>query len=144
MLLTITPIIVGFTINCIMRSLGRKTIIQVGTFLVFIGHTLLAIGNYLKEGDSIPDVSKALVVLGFFIVVMSFGVSLGNVTFLYASEIVPNRFVNISILVSWVFATIVAIVIPILFSVIENLAPIFTFFAAWCLISFCLNCKLMV
>ena len=51
LILTTLPILTSLGMPKIMDNFGRKTLLQVGTFLMFFAHLLLAAGFYLNDSE---------------------------------------------------------------------------------------------
>ena len=73
-----------------------------------------------------------------------FGLSQGPIIFLIIPEVVNPEFVGVASFANWGTAAIISILFPILSDSFGSPAPIFTFFAVWCLGSLILNRKIMV
>ena len=86
-MLAILPVIGSFTISKIMENLGRKTVIQVGTFLMFVAHLLIAVGFYVQENSlkEVQEGGKIVILVGCCIFMLFFGITLGCGIFVYIS-----------------------------------------------------------
>ena len=65
---------------------GRVIILNIGTLVAALSLTLISLGFIFKSG--IPDLGTTFIMLGLFVYMLNFGVSLGPVVWLYIAEIV--------------------------------------------------------
>lgn len=72
-----------FATGILLAKFGRKTILQVGTLLEGISCVLVGIGFFLKKGSEDSAVGEGLVLVGLFLFMGVFGVSLGPIVWLY-------------------------------------------------------------
>jgi len=84
----VIPIILNFeqTAACLVTSyllmkLGRKQILQAGTFVGVLSLVLIGIGFFIK--NSATSASNAMILGGLFIFMANFGLSLGPIVWLY-------------------------------------------------------------
>lgn len=84
--------------------------------------------------------------VGLFLYMGVFGVSLGPVVWLYIPEVVQPKIVSFSTATNWICASLVIILFPILTENILDKNPgiLFVFFAAWCGLSFVFNLKFVI
>lgn len=96
------------------------------------------------DPDFVPTgAGPIIVVLGLFLFMAVFGLSLGPIVWLYIPEIVQPKIVPYSTAANWIGALIVIMFFPILSSSLTT-APLFIFFTAWCFCSFIFNHKFVV
>jgi len=91
---------------------GRKTILQLGTLLEGIACGLILIGFLVK--DQREQVGQVFVMVGLFMFMAAFGLSLGPVVWLYIPEIVQPKIIPYSTASNWISASIVIILFPII------------------------------
>lgn len=96
----------------ILQLVGRKPILFYGTFVAGISNLIVAIGFSIK--DSNPGISKTLLLGGFTIFMINFGISLGPVVYLYIPEIIGPRLISFAVLSTWVGSALPIILFPII------------------------------
>jgi len=116
----------AFFATLLINRMGRKTLLLSGTGILFNSLMLLPVCNFLFEGSA-AMLSKLFI----FIYILGFGFSLGSVTWIYISEILPDIGVGVAVLLSWVSCGIVAQCFPYMISWI-GLNGSFLFFASCC------------
>lgn len=119
---------------------------QVGTLLEGVADLMVAIGFFIRSGDEDSTIGQVLVLVGLFLYMGVFGVSLGPVVWLYIPEIVQPKIVPFSTATNWICASLVIILFPILTDSIldNNPAILFLFFAIWCAVSLVFNMKYLI
>lgn len=136
-----------FATGFLLITFGRKTILQFGTLLAGISNILIFIGFFIQarsDEDSSPG--ELFILLGLFLYMAVFGVSLGPVVWLYIPEIVQPKVVPFSTATNWISCALVIIMFPILSEKVLDDDPtaLFGFFGAWCIASFVINMKFVV
>jgi hypothetical protein len=99
------------------------------------------------QGNSDDDTSGSVfVLLGLFLYMAVFGVSLGPVVWLYIPEIVQPKVIPFSTASNWISCSLVIILFPILSEKVLGGHPtaLFGFFGAWCLVSFIVDMKVVI
>jgi hypothetical protein len=96
------------------------------------------IGFFIKDASSLGE---PLILIGLFMFMAVFGLSLGPVVWLYIPEIVQPKIVPYSTASNWISASLVIILFPIATEDLLNGNPgvLFVFFTVWCLGSFVFN-----
>ena len=128
-----------------MTKLGRKTILQTGTFIFIISLLMVAIGFFVQNPDDekVSTATSVLVMGGLIIFMADFGLSLGPIVWLYIPEIVEPQIIPFTTLSNWAAAAVVMFLYPILSNSLGS-GPVFLFFGLWCLISFFINQKYVI
>jgi len=73
-----------FITGFLLIKLGRKTILQIGTLGAFLGNALIFIGFLLNgSGDDATSDGQPLILIGLFLYMGVFGISLGPIVWLY-------------------------------------------------------------
>lgn len=116
----------AFFATLLINRMGRKTLLLSGTGILFNSLLLLPICNYLFTGSA-AMLSKLFI----FIYILGFGFSLGSITWIYISEILPDIGVGIAVLLSWVSCVVIAQCFPYMIDWI-GLNGAFLFFAVCC------------
>ena len=82
-----------------------------------------------------------MILIGLFVYMAVFGLSLGPVVWLYIPEIVQPKIVPYSTASIWICASLVIILFPIITDNVLNKNPglLFVFFTVWCVGSFVFN-----
>lgn len=125
-------IIGGILTSFVLQKLGRKTILQVGTLLEGIGCLLVGIGFFLKNGSEDSSSGQGLILVGLFLFMWIFGISLGPIVWLYIPEIVQPRIVPFSTATNWICASLVIILFPILTDNVLSSNPAILFMIFTC------------
>lgn len=121
---------------------GRVIILNIGTLVAALSLTLISLGFIFKSG--IPDLGTTFIMLGLFVYMLNFGVSLGPVVWLYIAEIVEPQIIPFSTLSNWAAASVVVILFPILEKAFGTPIPLFLFFAIWSFASVIFNKRYLV
>lgn len=85
-ILNLESVVASIISSFLLARLGRKIILQAGTFMASISLLMVAIG-FLVQPDS-TNASNGLIITGLVIFMANFGLSLGPVVWLYIAEIV--------------------------------------------------------
>lgn len=135
-----------FITGFLLATFGRKTILQIGTFLEGVANIFAAVGFFIWNYTDQIKLAEALVLLGLFLYMGVFGVSLGPVVWLYIPEVVEPKVVPFSTAVNWITASIIIILFPIITTnaLDGNPAYLFIFFAAICAGSWIFNAKFLI
>ena len=137
-----------FITGFLLIKFGRKTILQFGTLAAGIGNVLVFIGFLIngqaKDGES--SSGQPFILLGLFLYMGVFGISLGPIVWLYIPEIVQPKIVPFSTATNWISASLVIILFPIMTEHLlnKNPATLFAIFAVWCIVSFVLHIRYVV
>jgi hypothetical protein len=77
---------------------------------------------------------------------INFPLTIGPVAWIFTAETVPPKIVSYSNVMTWIGATIVLFLFPILTSKVfnNNPAALFYFFAAWSLLALIINQRFMI
>ena len=110
-----------------------------------ISNALLFLG-FLLDKQFNSDAGQLFILLGLFLYMAVFGVSLGPVVWLYIPEIVQPKIIPFSTATNWISASLVIILFPILSDDVFNKNPtyLFAFFGIWCIVSFIINLKFVI
>jgi hypothetical protein len=128
----------------ILHKFGKRTLLQGGTIILAVSLMLITIGFFML--DSLHDVAFILILLGLIIFTFTFGLTYGAIIWAYVSEIVEPSYTIFATMITWVFASIVVILFPILKTYVfgGNPSILFLFFCAWMTVSFFVNQKVLV
>lgn len=135
-----------FATGLLLMKFGRKTILQFGTFFEGLADLLVAVGFFIKLGNDDSTFAQALILLGLFLYMGVFGISLGPVVWLYIPEVVQPKIVPFSTATNWICASLIIILFPILTENVLNSNPavLFVIFGVWCALSFLFNLKFVI
>jgi hypothetical protein len=96
----------------ILARIGRKTMIQIGTFGLSISLLFITIGFFIQ--DSAPSPSNGLILTGLFSYMFIYGTSLGTIVWLYLAEVAEPSIISYATLVTWCAAAVVMVLFPII------------------------------
>ena len=114
-LLNFEQVLGTFATGFLLITFGRKTILQFGTLFAGVSNVLIFIGFFLQEHtDAGKDSGQLFILLGLFLYMAVFGVSLGPVVWLYIPEIVQPKIVPFSTATNWITCSMVIILFPIM------------------------------
>ncbi len=122
---------------------GRRTLMLVGNFTLaifdlIIGALFLIL--YINNWTS-----AVYIALGFIMLFMiSYGLTIGPVVWLYVPEIIPARFVPPATFMNWFGCSICVIVTPFIIKAAGSSYPVFLFFGAISLLFFIINYFMVV
>lgn len=116
---TIAPIVLTFEnllgavlATYLLAKLGRRTILQGGTFIHTVSLLLITIGFFIIE--SAYNAGTALILIGLIVFMFTFGATLGSTIWPYTAEICEPSYIIIATAVTWIFASVVIVFFPIL------------------------------
>ena len=138
-LLNLVPVLVIMLTSCLLSKVGRKTLLQIGTLIEVMSLIIVSVGYFLNS-----DEGKIMIVVGLFIWMIGFGLSLGPIVWLYIAEIIQPDFIPFPTTVNWFMAALVAILFPILLQAFGSAGPIFAFFAGYTLLFMFINQKCLL
>jgi len=141
LLLIATQFLACLGTSLVLKKIGRKALLQLGTLISAIVLTILVIA-FVTVADK--TVEQILVIVSLYVFMISFGFTLGPVVWLYIPEIVPASIIPYSTLGNWTGASVTIILFPILGTAIGNSGYLFFFFSVWCLASLFLNHKYVI
>lgn len=123
----------------LLSKLGRRTILLYGTLFEGFACALISVGFFIKKENS--SASEVMILIGLFVYMAVFGLSLGPVVWLYIPEIVQPKIVPYSTASNWICASLVIILFPIITDNVLDKNPglLFVFFTVWCVGSFVFN-----
>lgn len=142
--LTFETLLGGILATYLLAKLGRRTILQAGTFILAVSTLLITIGFFII--DNAYNVGTALILTGLLIFMFTFGATLGSTIWSYAAEICEPSYIILATAVTWTFASVVIVFFPILKNSLPNKSPLylFLFFFIWTAISFVINHKVLI
>ena len=123
----------------ILARIGRKTMIQFGTFSLSVALLLITVGFFIQESS--PTSTNGLILAGLFSYMFIYGISIGTIVWLYLAEIAEPSIISYATLVTWCGAAIVMVLFPIIKNILpgQNPSYLFLFFLVWTSISFVVN-----
>ena len=127
--------------SLILKKIGRKSLLQLGTLISFVVLTIIGLAFVVMDNNTAQQV---LVIVSLYIFMISFGFTLGPVVWLYIPEIVPAIIVPYTTLSNWAGASITIILFPILGTAIGSSGYLFFIFSLWCLLSLGVNHKYVI
>ncbi len=95
--------------------------IQVGAFGLSVALLFITIGFFIQ--DHSPASSNGLILTGLFSYMFIFGASYGTILWLYVAEIAQPSIVSYATLITWLCATIVLVIFPILADILPGQNP---------------------
>lgn len=124
--------------------IGRKVLLQIGSFMSCVGCGVIAIGFFLTKTS--PGVSIVLIVFGLVLFMANFGFTLGPVVWVYLPEIVQPKVLPYATMVNWASAALIMLLFPVIKEKLpdKNPALLFLFFALWSTLSFFFNKKFVI
>ena len=122
----------------LLSKFGRKPILQIGVLSAIVALILVTIGFFLAT-----DSGNIVVIVGLSIWMVSVGLAIFPISWLYIAEIVEPTFITIPTMINWFSAVIITILFPILEEAI-GAGPVFAFFAIYCLVFLIVNQKLLI
>lgn len=128
----------------LLHKLGRKTILQGGTFILAASMLFITIGFFiLAEANTAGTI---LILMGLAVFMFTFGATLGSTIWLYTAEICEPSYIILATVITWIFASVVIVFFPILKKALpdENPVYLFLFFFIWSTISFVVNQKVVI
>lgn len=137
-IINITAVLATVGSFFLLNNYGRRPIILFGTLAEAAANILIFTGYFVKESTSH---GPALILVGIFLFMISFGLTVGPSVWLYISEVVQPEMMPFSVAVNWITASIVIILFPILTKdfLNDNPAVLFVFSAAWCIVGSVVN-----
>lgn len=136
--LNVTQLVGVSTSVWTMDRFGRKPLLMIGSFFMFISHFIIAVLVGLFSSDWAHNRVQGWVSAGFlFAYMLSFGASWGPVPWAYPAEIFPSSLrakgVALSTCGNWLFNFIIGLITPPL--VLDTGYGAYVFFAVFCLLS---------
>jgi SP family sugar:H+ symporter-like MFS transporter len=114
----ILPSIIGliklfatFSSFFLLARVGRRPILFFGAIISTIANALMMVGFFIKDSNSS---GVALILVGIFMFIIDFGLTIGPVVWLYIPEIINSEVIPYSIAVNWTSTSLVIILFPIL------------------------------
>lgn len=128
----------------LLAKLGRRTILQAGTFILAVSMLLITIGFFILE--SAYTAGTTLILMGLIVFMFTFGATLGSTIWPYTAEICEPSYIILATAITWVFASVVIVFFPILKKALpdENPVYLFLFFFIWTSLSFIVNHKVLI
>lgn len=103
-----------FLTGFLLLKFGRKTILQFGTIMAGVSNILIFVGFMLNSRLGEEESGQPLILLGLFLYMGVFGISLGPVVWLYIPEIVQPNVVPFSTAANWISCALVISLFPII------------------------------
>lgn len=135
-------LIVSFFAVFLLKSMGRRTVTLLGNGgLCIINLAIAILFVYIDDRDSVIIAVSVL----FVLFMITFGLTLGPITWLYVPEIIPANMVPFATADNWAAATIVYSTIPIIIGASDgNPSILFFIFASVTFVCYMINSLLMV
>lgn len=143
-LINMEQVVAAIFTSYLLTVVGRKVLLQVGSFMACVGCGVIAAGFFIK--NSLPGVSIVLIVFGLVLFMANFGFTLGPVVWVYLPEIVQPNVLPYATMVNWASAAIIMLLFPVIKETLpdKNPAMLFLFFAIWSTLSFFFNKKFVI
>lgn len=122
----------------LLSKFGRKPILQIGVLSAIVALVLVTIGFFMDS-----ESGNVVVIVGLFIWMVSVGLAIFPISWLYIAEIVEPTFITVPTMINWFSAVIITILFPILTEAITA-GPVFAFFAVYCSVFLIINQKLLI
>jgi hypothetical protein len=105
---------------------------------------MIACGFWMKE--QVQGLGLGLIIVGLFLFMANFGLTLGPVVWVYLPEIVQSSILPYATAMNWGTASLITLFFPVIKDHLpkKNPAWLFIFFALWCALSFLFNKKYLV
>ena len=142
--IALMPAITGVFTVYLMKKVGRKFLIQLGTFVSCICLSVVFAGFTIQEDNK--NLAAVIISIGMIIFMASFGLTLGPITWLYIPEIAEPNIIPFSTMANLIGATINIMIFPLIKKILPNQNPsyLFLIFLAWCTVSLFINWKYMI
>ena len=103
---------------------GRRPLILIGNFS--LGIIDLLIGILFIFSDWTPAIDIVMILITLFMI--SYGITIGPVVWLYVPEIIPAKIVPVATFMNWFGCSICVIITPIIIDVVGSPYPVFFIF----------------
>lgn len=100
LLINLVRIMFSFVGVGLIRKFGRKTLVQAGTFAIFISHLCISLGFFVNQSKDQADQGweDVIILLSFVCILLAFMTTLGPIMWMYIAEIVqPNVIAPINV-----------------------------------------------
>lgn len=111
-LINMEQVVAAIFTSYLLTVVGRKVLLQVGSFMACVGCGVIATGFFIK--NSLPGVSIVLIVFGLVLFMANFGFTLGPVVWVYLPEIVQPNVLPYATMVNWASAAIIMLLFPVI------------------------------
>jgi len=130
----------------LISKIGRRTLLLYGSFLEGVSCLIVALGFFLNHNESLKEIAQVLIILGMFVFVAVFSMTLGPVVWLYIEDVLPPQEIPIATSANWLSASLVIILFPIIVERALGGRPelLFVFFTCWCFGSYLVNYKYVI
>ena len=145
--INVLPVFGCFIAGYLLTKLGRKTLFQIGTIMTVVFLLLLTAGFYVYQDEQADrNIAGVLILLGLYICMLNFGITLGPIIWMYIPEIVPAAFMPIAAMANWVAAAIIMVGFPIIIGQLpnQNPAPLFAVLAIYSFLCIFIQHRYMV
>ena len=136
------PAITAGLATILVKKLGRKVLIQMGTLVSVICLLIMFFGFQIKEEEL--NTAAILISIGMIVFMAFFGLTLGPIVWLYIPEIVEPKIIPFSTMSNLAGATICIMIFPLIKKTLPNESYLFLMFLIWCFVALFVNCKYMV
>ncbi len=143
-LINLVQVIAAIFTSYLLTKMGRKILFQYGCVGASASCLLIAFGFWTK--DTSHDLGLALIIIGLFLFMANFGLTLGPVVWVYLPEIVQSSVLPYATATNWGTASVITLMFPVIKDQLpkKNPAWLFMFFALWCGLSFVFNKKFLI
>ena len=124
-------------------TLGRMISYTTLAAFIYFGASKFQIAK-LFQANGEKFIGPVMILIGLVVFMADFGLSLGPVVWLYIPEILEPDLIPFSTGANWGAATLITILFPILKSAFGTPAPLFLFYAAYCLLGFLFSQKYVI
>lgn len=143
LLANIIQLIATVTSICALAYFGRRSLILFGNFSLavfdlIIGAMFLVL--FLNNWQPAVDIALAFIML----FMISYGVTIGPVVWLYVPEIIPARLVPFATAMNWIGCSICVIATPFINNAVGSPYPVFLFFGAISLVFGVINYRKVI
>lgn len=111
-LINLEQVIGALFASYLLTVIGRKVLLQVGSFMACVGCAVIAAGFFLTKTS--PGVSIVLIVFGLVLFMANFGFTLGPVVWVYLPEIVQPNVLPYATMVNWASAALIMLLFPVI------------------------------
>ena len=138
------PAITAGFATILVKKVGRKILIQLGTFFSTVCLLIMFFGFQIQKDQQ--NTAAILISIGMIVFMAFFGLTLGPIVWLYIPEIVEPKIIPFSTMANLIGATICIMIFPLIKEALPDGNPsyLFLMFFSWCFVALFVNWKFMV